>query len=96
MLTNASLFATDTPDVVVLAAAPSLTRPGAIVLRLQEVAGRKHHTLVTLPTAGLEVTPIDLAEAAVGASGLSTKGNTVEIDVPANATVSLLLSPKRK
>jgi hypothetical protein len=87
-----SLFATDQPDVAVLAAAPSLTQAEGIVLRLQEISGKPHRAAVTLPVSGLEVTQVDLTEAAVGAGRLGVNDRRVEVDVPAHATVSLLLS----
>jgi hypothetical protein len=89
-------FATDQADIIVLAAAPSLTKQGGVVLRLQEISGKPHHTVVTLPVAGLEATQVDLTEAAFGAGRLNVNDRRVEIDVPAHATVSLLLIRRAK
>ena len=48
-----SFFATNQPDVVVMAATASLTQPGGIVIRLQNLSGRQCLTQVTLPADGL-------------------------------------------
>ena len=95
-LSTGSLFVTDQPDVVVLATAPSLTQAGGIVLRLQEVSGKPHHAAVSLPVAGLEATQVDLTEAPVGVGRLNVNDRRVEVDVPAHATVSLLLGRRAK
>jgi hypothetical protein len=86
------LFRTDQPDVVVVAAESSLTRPGALVLRLQNLSGKARRTNVTLPVAGLDACEIDLTETETGAGRLPVKGNQVEVEVGSHATVSILLS----
>ena len=93
---TSQLFATDQPDVIVLAAAPSLTRAGSIILRLQEVSGKSHRTVVTLPVSGLEATQVDLTEAAAGAGRMTVNDRAVAVDVPALATFSILLERPAK
>ncbi len=89
-------FATDQPDVVVLAAEPSLTREDAVVMRLQETSGAPHRTRVTLPAENLEATQVDLTEKPVGPGRLPVEGNKLRLEVPANATVTILLATPAK
>jgi hypothetical protein len=92
----ASFFETDQPDVVVMAAAPSLTKEGAVVLRLQETGGAPHRVRVSLPAEGLEATQVDLTETPADSGKLAMKGNAFEVDVGTNATVSVLLTKPKK
>ena len=91
-----SFFETDQPDVVVMAAAPSLTKEGGTVLRLQETGGAAHRVRVSLPAAGLEATQVDLTEAPVDSGKLVLTGDAFEVNVGANATVSVLLTKPKK
>ncbi len=86
-----SFFTTDDSDVVVLAAEPSLTHEGAVVLRLQETSGTSHRTRVTLPATGLEATQVDLTEAPLGSGRIPLTGNQLELQVGGHATISILL-----
>jgi hypothetical protein len=88
------LFATDTPDVVILSAAASWTRPGGVVLRLQEISGKPQSATIRLPAQDLGATMVDLTEAPVGAGALKVAEGRVSLDVPAHATVSILLARK--
>ena len=91
-----SLFATDQPDVVLLAAEPSLTQANAVVLRLQEIAGATHEVRIKLPAERLEATQVDLTEAVVGAGRLPVKSGFLEVEVAPHATVSILVSRPSK
>ncbi len=90
-----SLFTTSQPDVEILAAEPSLSRPGAVILRLQNLVGEKRLTRIKLPVEGLEATSVDLAEKPAGGR-LAMKGNELEVEVGSHATVSILLSRPAK
>jgi hypothetical protein len=87
-----SLFQTDQPDVVVLAAESSVTHTGAIVLRLQNLSGNQHLTTVGLPGKGFGATVVDLTETKIGGGRLPVSGDHVEVQLGGHATVSLLLS----
>ena len=87
-----SFFATNQPDVVVMAATASLTQPGGIVIRLQNLSGRQCLTQVTLPADGLAASVVDLTETLVGAGHLPVTGKQVEVQVEPHATVSILVS----
>lgn len=91
-----SFFATDHPDVVVMAVAASIIEEDAVVLRLQEVAGTSRRARVTLPVGGLEARQVDLAEVPVSSGNLVVEGNSLEVDVAANATVSILLTKRKQ
>ena len=91
-----SLFATDQPDVVLLAAEPSLTQANAVVLRLQEIAGATHEVRIKLPAERLEAAQVDLTEAVVGAGRLPVKSGFLEVEVAPHATVSILVSRPSK
>ena len=93
---NESLFETNHPDVVIIAAEPSLTHPGAVVLRLQNLASEKRLTKVKLPIDGLDASEVDLSEIEVGAQRLPVKGHELEVDLKSHATVSILLSRPAK
>lgn len=91
-----SFFATNQPDVVVMAAATSLTQPEGIVIRLQNLSGRQCLTQVTLPAEGLGASVVDLTETLVGAGHLPVAGKQVEVQVEPHATVSILVSRHTK
>jgi hypothetical protein len=78
--------------VVIIAAEPSRTRPGAVVLRLQNLSDEKRLANITLPAVNLEASEVDFRETAVGAGKLTVTGNRLEVEVGGHATVSILLS----
>jgi hypothetical protein len=92
---NSSAFKVDNPNVMILAAASSLTRPGALVLRLQEISGRSQRVDLELPSGGIKATEVDLAEAPFGCGRLAAKGRVVSLKIGANATVSILLTKQK-
>jgi hypothetical protein len=87
-----SFFTTDQPDIVVIAAAASLSQTGAVILRLQNLSDKHYLTRVNLPAGGLEATEVDLTEAPVGVGPLSVEGRQLQVEVGAHATVSILVS----
>lgn len=91
-----SFFATNQPDVLVMAAAASLTQPGGIIIRLQNLSGRQYLTQVTLPADRLDASVVDLTETLVGAGHLPVTGKQVEVQVEPHATVSILVSRHAK
>jgi hypothetical protein len=88
-----SLFQTNQPDVVVIAAGSSLPHQGSIVLRLQNLSGNPHRTIVTLPATGFNASLVNLAETNIRGGKLPVYENHVEVQVGGHATVSILLSP---
>lgn len=86
-----SFFTTDQPDVAVIAATGSLTHAGAVVIRLQNLSGKRCRTRVTLPADGLEATEVDLTESPVGVGHLPVEGSQLTAEVGAHATVSILV-----
>ena len=91
-----SLFAIDQPDVVLLAAEPSLTQANAVVLRLQEISGEKHQVRIKLPAGLFEATQVDLTEAAAGAGRLPVESGSLQLEVLPHATISILVSRPAK
>ena len=91
-----SFFTTNQPDVVVMAATASLTQPGGIVIRLQNLSGRQCLTRVTLPADGLDASEVDLTETLAGAGHLPVTGKQLEVQVEPHATVSILVSRHAK
>jgi hypothetical protein len=79
-----------------MAAAASLTKEGAVILRLQETGGAPHRVRVSLPAEGLKATQVDLTETPVDFGKLALIGNAFEVDVGANATVSVLLTKEKR
>lgn len=90
-----SLFTVDQPDVVLLAAEPSLTNQKAVVLRLEEIAGERHEVRLKLPLEKLQATQVDLTETAMGAGRLAVQSGVVQVEVPPHATVSILVAPAK-
>lgn len=91
-----SLFTTDQADVVVIAAEPSLTRLGGVVIRLQNLSSKHFLTRVNLPADGLEATEVDLTESPVGVGHLLVEGSQIKAEVGGHATVSILVSRPAK
>ena len=81
---------------VVMAATASLTQPGGIVIRLQNLSGRQCLTQVTLPADGLDASVVDLTETLAGAEHLPVTGKQVRVQVEPHATVSILVSRQAK
>ncbi|HZP02789.1 MAG TPA: hypothetical protein VFD30_21245 [Terriglobia bacterium] len=86
-----TLFGTDSPNVMIVAAEPSLTTEGAVVLRLQEIAGRASRAKITLPVGGLATTVVDFTEAPLAPTRQLTKERDIDVEVGPYATISILL-----
>ena len=94
--TDASLFSTDQPDVIVIAAEASLTHAGAVVVRLQNLSGVKHSVRLQLPAEGLEAAEVNLNETPVGSGRLQVNGRSVALEVSPHAAASILVSRPSK
>lgn len=94
--TDTSLFSTDRPDVIVMAAEPSLAHAGAVVVRLQNLSGVKHNVRLQLPADGLEAAEVNLNETPLGSGRLPVSGRSVAVEISPHAAASILVSRPAK